>query len=201
MVWMRRPITTSSVKNIWAAENLDSVEAEVGPYKLYVYSFQTLRERNWLVDEEPVHLMSAVIATAMFTGQTSRLGKMTFPTEELSLCPININKHWILVIIMKSKKVLIVMDQLGNKLSYHSMLHDNWSRFLRMNKPEDQGANWYTWVMEHSSQQDSSSSGVLILMFAKEFLKMKTINAVRTSAEAVMDAHLEIACKLLQYST
>ncbi|XP_077346688.1 uncharacterized protein LOC143995843 [Lithobates pipiens] len=145
--------------------------------------------------------MSAVIATAMFTGQTSRLGKMTFPTEELSLCPININKHWILVIIMKSKKVLIVMDPLGNELSYHSMLHDNWSLFLRMNKPEDQGANWSTWVMEHSNQQDSSSCGVLILMFAKEFLKTKTINAVRTSAEAVMDARLEIACDLLQYST
>ncbi|CAH2283751.1 gypsy retrotransposon integrase 1, partial [Pelobates cultripes] len=43
--------TGKGVKILWEAEDDGSVEAVVGPYKLYVSSFRTLHGNKWLVDE------------------------------------------------------------------------------------------------------------------------------------------------------
>ncbi|CAH2307100.1 Hypothetical predicted protein [Pelobates cultripes] len=68
-----------------------------------------------------------------------------------------------------------------------------------MYKPDEQPDQWKTWIMYHNNQQDSTSCGVLILMFAKEFLWTRTISEVKISPEYIRDARLEIACALLQY--
>ncbi|KAG5267641.1 hypothetical protein AALO_G00223990 [Alosa alosa] len=99
---------------MWAAEDQDQVEAVVGPYTLYDSSFRTLHGNEWLSDEvidaylhlltgkqqKHVHHLSAVVATALFSGQLQKLGKMKFPVENLWLCPVNVGAHWILVFIL-----------------------------------------------------------------------------------------------------
>ncbi|XP_048123203.1 uncharacterized protein LOC125310096 isoform X2 [Alosa alosa] len=102
------------VQMMWAAEDQDQVEAVVGPYTLYDSSFRTLHGNEWLSDEvidaylhlltgkqqKHVHHLSAVVATALFSGQLQKLGKMKFPVENLWLCPVNVGAHWILVFIL-----------------------------------------------------------------------------------------------------
>ncbi|XP_040270163.1 uncharacterized protein LOC120985982 [Bufo bufo] len=165
------------VKGLWSAEDDGSVVAVVGPYQLYISSFKTLHGKEWLVDEEPIHQLDAVISLALFSGIFDRLEK----------------------IVIRSKKVIVLIDPLGSESDYILKVQQNWSLFLKRYIPEEERAQWNTWVMHHSNQQDFSSCGVLILMFAKEFLKTQTIDAVKTSAEDVANARLEIASALLQY--
>ncbi|CAH2316128.1 Hypothetical predicted protein [Pelobates cultripes] len=130
--------------------------------------------------------------------------------EEISTCVSSIlqrtsvicfaapKKESTIEVVIMSKKAIALMDLMGNENSYISKVQRNWNIFLRMYKPEEQAAQWSTWIMFHSNQQDFSSCGVLILMFAKEFLWTRTISEVKTSAEYITDARLEIACALLQ---
>ncbi|CAH2329326.1 Hypothetical predicted protein [Pelobates cultripes] len=179
------------VKSLWEAEDDGSVEAVVGPYKLYVSSFRTLHGNNWLVDEvidafihhlivkhqEPVRQFDAVLSSVLFYGAIENLGK----------------------VVIMSKKVVVLMDPMANENRYVSKVQHNLHIFLRMYKPDEQPDQWKTWIMYHNNQQDSTSCGVLILMFAKEFLRTRTISEVKTSPEYIRDARLEIACALLQY--
>ncbi|PIO14172.1 hypothetical protein AB205_0180710 [Aquarana catesbeiana] len=103
------------------------------------------------------------------------------------------------MIIMMVEQVLFLMDPMGKELIYQSKLHKNWSLFLWMTSRKDKGVQWKTTILKHSNQQDCSSCGVLILMFAKEFLKTRQISTVQTSAEAAMEAQLHIARTLLVY--
>ncbi|CAH2319420.1 Hypothetical predicted protein [Pelobates cultripes] len=98
-----------------------------------------------------------------------------------------------------SKKVIVLIDPLGNEPNYLLKVQHNWSMFLKKYIPGEEVAQWNIHVMHHSNQEDSSSCGVLILMFAKEFLQTRTIHAVKTSAEDVANARLEISSALLQY--
>ncbi|PIO29871.1 hypothetical protein AB205_0171730, partial [Aquarana catesbeiana] len=98
------------VQVLWQREDETSQVVVVGPYPLFVSSFKTLRATKWLVDEESVRQICAVVAKALFDGQIQKLGK-----------------------------------------------------------------------------------------FAKEYLESRSINNVKTSPEAILDARLQIACTLLEY--
>ncbi|XP_040195329.1 uncharacterized protein LOC120928296 [Rana temporaria] len=90
-----------------------SLEAVVGPYPLFVSSFQALRAKKWLVDEvihaclyhilknqhKSICQICAVVATTLFNGQIEKLGKDIFP-EDIWVCPINFGQHWILVLFL-----------------------------------------------------------------------------------------------------
>ncbi|CAH2329321.1 Hypothetical predicted protein [Pelobates cultripes] len=105
------------VKSLWEAEDDGSVEAVVGPYKLYVSSFRTLHGNNWLVDEvidafihhlivkhqEPVRQFDAVLSSVLFYGAIENLGK----------------------VVIMSKKVVVLMDPMANENRYVSKVQHN----------------------------------------------------------------------------
>ncbi|PIO29870.1 hypothetical protein AB205_0171730, partial [Aquarana catesbeiana] len=165
------------VQVLWQREDETSQVVVVGPYPLFVSSFKTLRATKWLVDEESVRQICAVVAKALFDGQIQKLGKIFNMTQ----------------------KAMFVIDPMGAELAYAATLYNNWGLFLRMVTRKDQIVQWKMYVLNHSKQQDSSSCGVLILMFAKEYLESRSINNVKTSPEAILDARLQIACTLLEY--
>lgn len=197
---------------LWQREDETSQVVVVGPYPLFVSSFKMLRATKWLVDEvidsylhliikkqqESVRQICAVVATALFDGQIQKLGRNMYP-EDIWVCPINVGQHWILVILNMTQKAMFVIDPIGAELAYAATLYNNWGLFLRMVTRKDQIVQWKMYVLNHSKQQDSSSCGVLILMFAKEYLESRSINNVKTSPEAILDARLQIACTLLEY--
>ncbi|XP_077321140.1 sentrin-specific protease 3-like [Lithobates pipiens] len=197
---------------VWQREDEQSQVVVVGPYPLFVSSFKTLRSSKWLVDEvidaylhvliksqqESVRQICAVVASTLFDGQIHRFGKNIYP-EDIWVCPINVGQHWILVIFSMPQQAMFVIDPMGAEIAYAATLHHNWGLFLRMATRKDQLVQWKIFVLNHSKQQDSSSCGVLVLMFAKEYLQSRTIFNVKTSPEAILDARLQIACTLLDY--
>ncbi|KAM8952905.1 uncharacterized protein RCH25_043643 [Pelodytes ibericus] len=102
-------------------------------------------------------------------------------------------------IVIMSQKRIILIDPLGHEQSYVNGFKTNWMNFLSRYELEQLKEDWKYVTMAHQKQQDSSSCGVLILMFAKEFILSRNLHEVKTSEEYISNARLQIACDLLQY--
>ncbi|KAM8967036.1 uncharacterized protein RCH25_025715 [Pelodytes ibericus] len=102
-------------------------------------------------------------------------------------------------IVIMSQKRIILIDPLGHEQSYVNGFKTNWMNFLSRYELEELKVDWKYVTMAHQKQQDSSSCGVLILMFAKEFILSRNLHEVKTSEEYISNARLQIACDLLQY--
>ncbi|XP_057694146.1 uncharacterized protein LOC130917077 [Corythoichthys intestinalis] len=123
--------------------------------------------------------------------------KIKFAAEDIWLCPVNLSSHWILVIINIPMRTMEVVDPIGNEDSYKRKIIRNWRNFLKkMGRLED---SWHLKTLEHHKQQDSSSCGVLVLEFAKNYIFFGEITGVLTTDEAIAQARQQIACTLLDH--
>ncbi|XP_049333179.1 gypsy retrotransposon integrase-like protein 1 [Astyanax mexicanus] len=200
------------VMRLWSSKDNNQVEAVAGPYKLYDSSFRTLQGTEWVADEvidaylnhlieqhkTPVYQLCAVVASSLAAGQFRCLRKMKFPVEDTWLCPVNTGGHWILVIVSMSRKILSIIDPMGNEGLYERKILRNWRNFLKMIGHQDHSAEWRTTVLKHNPQQDASSCGVLVLKFAEDFLSTGAIDNVQTTQAAISTARMGIACSLLE---
>ncbi|XP_076854739.1 uncharacterized protein LOC143509775 [Brachyhypopomus gauderio] len=122
---------------------------------------------------------------------------MKFPVEDTWLFPANTGGHWILVIVTMSRKIVSIIDPMGNEGSYERKILRNWRNFLNTIGHKDSGAEWRTTVFKHKEQEDGSSCGVLVMKFAEEFLLTGVVENVQTTQAAVSTARMGIACSLL----
>lgn len=165
------------VQKLWSSKDTGQVEAVVGPYKMYDTSFKTLSGHGWLSDEIidaylhcimklakiPVHRLDAVLGSSVFhRGQFRVVQKMKLPTASTWICPVNVGRHWILVIVKMDEKSLLVIDPLGNENMYQRKILRNWRNFLKTINVSE--GLWTIQTEKHNLQQDGSSCGVLILM-------------------------------------
>ncbi|XP_076138581.1 uncharacterized protein LOC143121837 isoform X4 [Alosa pseudoharengus] len=141
--------------------------------------------------------MDAAVANALFTGKHESLQKMTFPMEDMLMCPVNLQAHWILVIVNMSKKIIEVIDPLKNERRYEKEVMQHWREFLKMMGRSDSSQEWCFHTFEHNLQKDSSSCGVLILMFAREYLRTGAIRGVETNENAISHSRMQIAYNLM----
>ncbi|XP_028435584.1 sentrin-specific protease-like isoform X2 [Perca flavescens] len=188
---MRKPMITSNVQKLWSSKDTGQVEAVVGPYKIYDASLRTLSGHGWLSDEIidaylhcimklakiPVHCLDAVLGSSVFHhGRFRVVQKMKLPTASTWICPVNVGGHWILVIVKMDEKSLLVIDHL--------------EIFGRQEVSE---GPWTIQTAKHNLQQDGSSCGVLILMFAELILQGRSICVAQTDTEEVSAARVKIA--------
>ncbi|XP_049330451.1 uncharacterized protein LOC125799008 isoform X4 [Astyanax mexicanus] len=179
-----------SVMRLWSSKDNNQVEAVAGPYKLYDSSFRTLQGTEWVADEvidaylnhlieqhkTPVYQLCAVVASSLAAGQFRCLRK----------------------IVSMSRKILSIIDPMGNEGLYERKILRNWRNFLKMIGHQDHSAEWRTTVLKHNPQQDASSCGVLVLKFAEDFLSTGAIDNVQTTQAAISTARMGIACSLLE---
>ncbi|XP_051955409.1 uncharacterized protein LOC127624640 [Xyrauchen texanus] len=183
---MRKPMITSNVEKLWSSKDTGQVEAVVGPYKMYDTSFTTLSGHGWLSDE----IIDAYLHCIM------KLAKMKLPTASTWICPVNVGGHWILVIVKMDEKSLLVLDPLGNENMYQRKMLRNWRNFWKTRNVSE--GPWTIQTAKHNLQQDGSSCGVLILMFAELILQGRSVCVAQTDTEEVSAARVKIAATLLE---
>ncbi|KAF1382278.1 hypothetical protein PFLUV_G00142060 [Perca fluviatilis] len=200
-----------AIQKLWSSKDTGQVEAVVGPYKIYDTSFRTLSGHGWLSDEIidaylhcimklakiPVHCLDAVLGSSVFhRGQFRVVQKMKLPTASTWICPVNVGGHWILVIVKMDEKSLLVIDPLGNENMYQRKILWNWRNFWKTRNVSE--GPWTIQTAKHNLQQDGSSCGVLILMFAELILQGRSICVAQTDTEEVLAARVKIAATLLE---
>ncbi|XP_050972164.1 sentrin-specific protease 5-like [Labeo rohita] len=201
------------VLEIWAKEETNEVEAVVGPFKLFHSSIKSLHGNNWLSDEiidsylhiigknmkGRVFVLSAVVSSALFSGNFQCVRKMRIPDTDMWLCPCNTGRHWILVIVKMSEKSVILLDPMGSERLYERKLLSNWRNFLKMRNHSLSNEDWTFRTLEHEKQIDGSSCGVLILKFAEAYLHEGSVLEVQTNVQYVKSARTQIACALIEH--
>lgn len=124
------------------------------------------------------------------------MARMKFPAESLWVCPVNVKAHWILVVVEMTKKALILIDPLSNEKLYEHKILRNWRKFLgKANRGSD---GWSVHMMTHDTQEDGSSCGILILMFAEAYLFRKKVENISTAKMDIARGRMKVACSLLQ---
>ncbi|KAM4573413.1 uncharacterized protein PAE49_008236 [Odontesthes bonariensis] len=93
--------------------------------------------------------------------------------------------------------VLLLVDPLGNEVSHKRKVLRNWRNYLQKADCQHK-KTWTVQKMPHNIQQDAWSCGVLVLMFAQEYVEHGNVAMTETLPQAVAQARFDVDCALLQ---
>ncbi|CAM5144171.1 unnamed protein product, partial [Natator depressus] len=111
-----------------------------------------------------VQAISSVVATSILSGRASqmKMEKSGILQSDIVVLPFNSPNHWVIVITRMETKELVIIDPLGNEMTYEREFLRDWRSFLYQQTAKLSG-NWKTKIVEHKRQSDGHNCGPLIL--------------------------------------
>eukprot|EP00105_Crassostrea_gigas_P041967 XP_019926115.1 PREDICTED: uncharacterized protein LOC105336134 isoform X1 [Crassostrea gigas] len=184
------------IEEIWKNHRRStSLMAIVGQYKLYGYSFDSLRSGMEVTDEiidaymqslvdasnNCVSFISCVVAGRLFLqpNDCALMSKLSLNCYDKIICPYNCSGHWELVVIFPHQKTIMYLDPLGENDKKKKSILQSWKTFINRRFSaglESSGpSKWKIETAPHCKQLDSVSCGVYVMKFAELLLQRKPL--------------------------